>query len=299
MAQRSQDLASGKFVLRENAPYHEKMSLLIALLLALSAHADDTWDVQRETPVYQKSAADSRVSFVLQKGEKAYTAPSKNEDFWRLRVQRKGRWFQGYVRREDVAGPLNLPAIEHPRGDWGLGAGAEYTSLLQKGRSFQTDDQVQWATSDYKSLSAGPFFVTQWHYVDFWRLTLAVKKAHYSATATANVVGAQVKTIDVQQTFYSVLLQKAWMPLQRKNFYYGIGAEIAKAQSDTAKLGDSNLTTTTADYPTYFGPMIFWGGSLSLNQSISMYLEGRFEYIANQSPGIYGLEVALGLLYWP
>jgi hypothetical protein len=298
MAQCSQDLASGKFVLRANDPYHEKMSLLIAMLLTLSAHADDSYDVQRETPVYQKSSDDARVVFNLHPGEKAWTSPSKSEDFWRLRVQRKGRWYQGFVRREDVAGPLNLPA-HTARGNWGLGGGLEYTSLLQKGKSFETDDQVQYSTSDYKSLAIAPFFVGQWHYEDFWRLTLAQKKTHYTATATANVVGSSTKAVTLEQTFFSALLQKAWMPLERKSFYYGVGAEFAKATAVNVTLGSASLPTSSEDFPVYFGPMMFWGGSLSLNQSVSLYLEGRFEYIANQSPGIYSLEVALGLLYWP
>lgn len=273
----------------------EGMFLLFTLFLSIVHAQEAVYEIQRETPVYHKASFDSRVAFILHGGEKIVALPGKNPQFLRAKVQRKGKFFGGYVNRLDVTG--DVPA--HVRGEWGFGLGGEYTSLTQNSKTFETADEVQYTTTDYHSTSMAPLLTVQLHYVDFWRLTVANKRTHYTGSAKTNVSGAVAQSVDLQMNFWSALLEKAWMPFESKNFYLGAGVEVARANSITIKLGTNELTSSPSDIPTYLGVLAFAGGTLSLTQSLSLYGEGRFEYIANQQPAIHGLEAALGLVYWP
>jgi hypothetical protein len=174
-----------------------------------------------------------------------------------------------------------------------------YSYYVQKGKSFQTDDEVQYTTTDYTSTAFSPALVVQTDEQDFWRLTIAQKKTHYKAVATEDVVGTQPQGIDLQQTFLSALLQRAWTPHSMQKLYYGLGVEVAKATSVSLQLGARILPTASDDMPLYVGAQGFGGGEWPLTHSLSIYGEARLEYVMNQSPGILAAEAAVGLLYWP
>lgn len=272
------------------------MHLLLALFLTTRVSwADASLEVPRDTPVYQSTVPNARVLFYLHHSEHASQTPAPDPEFTRIRVNRKGKWYSGFVRIADVEEQGETPSGH----EWGLSLGGQYTSLMQKGKNFEANDSVQYSTTDYKSYETSGFVSVQMSQTDFWRLSVAQKKTHYQAFATTDVVGTPVKPIDLQQTFISGLLQKAWMPLRQKNLYFGLGIEVAKATSVTLMYGPSVLTTTSQDLPTYFGVLAFVGGRIHLTQSWSLFGEGRVEYIANQAPAIYGLEGALGLVFWP
>jgi len=276
------------------------MHLILALLLSAYSWADGALEITHNTAVYQATNEGARVLFNVEPGDEVSAVPAHDQNFWRVRVQRNGKWVGGYIRKSDLEDELTEPAVgASGKKTWGFGAGVIYTYYLQKGKSFQTDDQVTYTTTDYTSTMISPALVMQMDQRDFWRLTIAEKKTHFKATATEDVVGTQPQPIDLQQTFLSALLQKAWTMPSVPRLYYGLGVEASKATSVALQLGTRTLPTGSSDEPLYIGAQGFAGGTWSVGQSLSIYGELRFEYVMNQSPGILGAEGAVGLLYWP
>jgi len=265
------------------------MHLLLLLLLSFHAWADII-TIDREIPVYQSPADGARVLFYGRPGDTINTQPATDQ-YLKVKIGHKGK---GYIKKTEL-NPLGEVEAET---EWAFGGGLVFTSLQQKGKSFETSDEVQYTTSSYSSTGLAPFLVGQMGAKDFWRLTVAEKQTHYKSSASKNVPGDSTQSIDLQQTFISGLLQKAWNPAFAPKMYYGAGLELAKATAVNLKLGGSTLPTTSDDEPTYFGLQGFVGGEWSLSHSFSVYGEGRLEYIVNQSPAIYSYEVAAGLLYW-
>lgn len=272
------------------------MSFLITLLLGLTVHADEV-QIRKITPVYSQPAFDAAVKFNLRPGEKVTTTDTGSGDYLQIKLKRKGKTGTGYVLRHDLVGDARDEGVV--RKNWALGGGAGYISLSQGGKSFETDDQVHYTTSAYKATGISPFLTAQLYDQDFWRLTLALKRLNYTGTAITDVVGSKAQDVDLQYSFFSALLQKAWSPFASKMIYLGLGAEAAKATGVSLKLGNSTLATSSSDMPLYLGGLIFGGVDLSLGRSLSVFAEARYEYIANQTPAIMGLEAALGLLWWP
>jgi hypothetical protein len=271
----------------------DRMYLLFALLFAVSSRAETP-----TVPVYQSAAPGAHLLFYLEPDEEISKSPASDEGYWRIRVRRKDKWLTGFVRKSDLEGE---PAADGDtfRRKWGFGGGLEYTSLDQKGKSFQTDDQVQYTTTDYKSAMLAPFVTLQMNERDFWRLTVAEKKTNYTSTASTNIVGSPPQSVNLQQTFVSLLLQKAWNPDFAPKSYFGLGTEVAQATAVALQLGGAALPTDSSDLPLYVGAQVFAGGQWPLGRYLSIFGEGRIEYIVNQTPGILSLEASVGLLYWP
>ena len=274
------------------------MHLLFALLIALACQADDKVVIEVETPVYKTTAPGARVLFYLHPGDSAATSPANNPNYVKVRGKLNGKPYVGFLQRGDLISEDLRETMAGADSTWGFGGGGQYISLLQKGKSFTTDDQVQYTTTDYTSNSVAPFLAVQMNAFNFWRLTIAQKKTHFVGSAKTNVANAS-KDVDLQQTFYSLLLQKAWLVPGSKRFYFGVGAEAAKATAVALILGGVTLPTGSQELPFYLNVLVFGGRTFPLNPSLSLYGEARLGYIANQSPGILDMEVVAGLMYWP
>ena len=72
-----------------------------------------------------------------------------------------------------------------------------------------------------------------------------------------------------------------------------------KATSVRLTLNSAELPTTSQDLPIYLGVGGCIGGQWIFLDRFSLFSEVRLQVIANQSPVIYGIEAAGGLLYWP
>jgi hypothetical protein len=277
----------------------EKMHLLFAWLFCLSASADSTLTAPREISVYQGPESDAKVLFHIRKGEKIRTG-TETGGYIRVQVKRGGKFYGGFADEIE----LESHEAETWSGDqifsgrvFGFGGGAEYTYLRQGGKSFQTTDQVMYTTSTYVSTMAAPFISIQMGHENFWRLSGALKRTHYTGSASTNIVGAVKQDVILEQTFFSGLLQHAWT--MASGFYGGAGVELAKATSVKLSLGGQELPTTSSDLPIYFGFQGFGGYAGNFSKTLSWFGEARVEAILNQSPTIYSIEATLGFLYWP
>jgi hypothetical protein len=268
------------------------MHLVLTLLLTASAaFADRIVVIPHEADVLNAPAVDSSVLLRVKAGERVAVAKDRTGGFYRVRLKQEGVVLTGYMA------PIDLGLADLSPRPWGFGGGAVYSALFQKGKNFTTDDSVQYTTTEYKSTSVSPFLTLQVHDDDFWRLTLAYKKAHFRTTASTDVIGSSAQPVTLDETFLSALLQGGWTPFKQHAFYLGGGAEVAKAIAIDLKMGGSNLTTTAQDEPIYLGLQAFLGGQWFFGP-VSVFVEARYEGILNQAPIIYDLEAAGGILFW-
>lgn len=272
------------------------MYVLFVLLGFRAAWAEPTiHPVRFETPVYEAPQPGSKVLFYLHVGETISITSPHPLDFLEIRVKRKGKRRRGFVKKIDLEESHRAPRVER---QWGVGSGYQYAALTQKGRSFTTDDQVEYKTTEYKSTMNSVLFMVQWKPENFWRLSLAMKKTTFVGSASNSVTGS-VQAIELKQTFYSALLQRAWNPLPWKFFYLGAGGEIAKATSQELKFSGQTLAITDTPLPTYIGLMGFLGAQVKALDSMSVFMEAGYEMIMNQSPSISEYAVSVGIMYWP
>jgi hypothetical protein len=263
------------------------------------ANAQTILKAPREIPVYQSTMDDPRVIFYLRKGEPVSVAPARHPEYYEIRVNRNGKARAGYIQKlevEEFEQKVNVYDVGGTK-SWALALGGQYTSLTQGSKSFDTQEPVHYTTTQFKSSASSIFVSVQMDYNDFWRLTLAQKKTHYTSTARDNV-STRVQNINLEQTFVSVLLQKAWCPFQWKLWYFGLGLEAAKATAVSLKLDAVEVPTTSDNMPLYLGGQLFVGAHVLLAKTFSLFTEFRYEQIVNQSPPISGLEISLGFLYW-
>lgn len=265
------------------------MHLFLAWLFCALAQADTFVVVPDQTAIYQTPSEDAALLFYVPAGEKIRVVEEELDGFSKVRAKSLGKWRVGYVHDTDLVQSSN----------WGVGAGLQYSHMQQAGKAFQGGDDVKWQTSSYVSSSISPFLTAQFGRLDFWRLSLALHKTDYLFSATKNIFGTTAQDFTLQQSFISILLQRAWNPFGWRSLYIGIGGEVWKATSVKLATLGSEIPTTTQDRPTYFGAQAFVGFQHSLLKSISAYGEARFEMVANQTPAVFIIEGTAGLLYWP
>lgn len=302
MARRSQGQGSSRFpVLGSQMRLgnlqwsHVRYFCLFLLLIGgFAASATEFGVAPEDAPVYHEASIDSTVLFQLEKGERiAILKKDEAGGFLRIAAKRNGKWRSGYIEFTEIE-PYVAPKVPN----WGLGGGVEYDYLTQGGRSFETNDQIQWTTSKFTSTGTSPFLTLQYKRDDFYRLTLAYKLTHFTSATTTNVVGPGTQPVNLQHTFLSALLQKAWTPFKKRPLYVGVGVEAAEAIAVSLNIGGTQIQTSSQDLPFYLGLQGFVGGQWSLGSSVSLFLEGRFQAIVDQSPIIYDYEPAAGLLIW-
>ncbi len=270
------------------------LSILTVLLLGQTAGAVQ---IHSDLPVYRTAEPEALVVYTLRKGDSIETEAELTDlDYLQVHFKVGGKLRKGYIKQSDFE--RSLQVLSGPS-DWGIGVGGEYTSLSQKGKNFEAADQVQYTTTNYQSNTFSPFLTLQWKRQGFWRFTLATKKTQFTAMATSNITGAKAQTVELDESFISGLLQKAWKPFAFPGVYVGLGGEFAKATSLKLYLGGTSVPTEPSDQPTYIGVQGFVGMDWTMSHSVTVFTELRYEGIFNQFPTIYMIEVAVGGYFWP
>ena len=273
------------------------MLLLLGFFFCLNnaGAADIEWlNMPKAVPVYTKPLEGASLLVMTKEGERI-AVRKRGSIYTRVQVKRAGKWRVGYVFSSD----LESPDVVTSRGEFGFGAGGMYSYLKHAGKDFETDDQVQYSTEDFTSSSFSPFFLVQYGQQDFWRFIFTYRLTAYTSSASTDLPGASGRTLTLDHTMYSVILQKMWTPFSKPNVYYGFGLEASKAGDAELVLGGINLPVASEDLPTYLGGHAALGGQLDFGRSLSAFAELRLGGFMNQTPFILSAEVALGMLFWP
>jgi hypothetical protein len=271
------------------------MSFLLWLLIGPLAWSQIQWmeAPDNHLPIFAKPSSSSRVLYYTNEGEELGVR-SKTGDFTKIQVKRSGKWRAGYIYTRDLLS--QKPAAT--TSGLGVGGGVMYSYLQQGSKSFETEDQVQYQTSDFTSTALSFDFALQYGRRDFWRLIGAYRRTDYSTTARTNV-SATSNDVRVQHSMVSVAGQKVWNFGKSDALYFGAGAEFARALSATVKVGNSNVPTSDEDLPTYMGVQGILGLQFKMGSSLSCFAEFRPLLYLNQSPMVMGAELVVNALYWP
>lgn len=271
-----------------------EMPSIFILLLALigSMARAEVIELPSGAVVYERPTPEARVLARLKSGSKVSIGGRNIGGFRKVRFKRSGRLVEGYVLSE----ALQTPDIDPPSLGWG--GGMMLSNLAQAGKSFSTQDQVTYTTSNYSSQAVFPALHLQWGLdTGFWRFSAFQRTVHFKTSAKTDVIGASDLPVIVEHKFFSASVQKAW-PLFTK-FYYGVGLEFSKASSTKVTLSGRDLQTSDEDMPVYMGVQALSGFQSLIMGRFSFFAEAHILAIANQSPMIFGYEAVAGLLYWP
>jgi len=248
--------------------------------------------------VFQRPNEESKVLFYLEAGQRVDILGSAGPDdeYFKVRVERGKKLRVGYIPQIAMESGQNevVKVSDAPATVWYWGGGAQVSHITQKSRTFETDDEVNHATTDYTSRSASPFLSIQYRDRDFWRLTLAYKTIQYKATAISDVGTSADKDVSLKYDMISLMLARVYMPFSTPVFYIGGGVGMERAISVQLKLGGQTLPTTGEDKPTYYLAELITGGRFKLGQRNQLHLEVRGGVAANQSPLVYQVEAAIG-----
>jgi hypothetical protein len=268
------------------------MSFLFWLLTGPLAWSQVNWTEApgNHIPIFAKPSSSARVLYYTNEGEDLGIR-GRSGDFTKVQVKRLGKWKGGYIYSRDLL--KQKPAGTTDSG-LGAGAGAMYTYLQQGSKSFETEDQVTYQTTDFTSTALSFDFALQFGRKDFWRLLGAYRRTDYTTTARTNV-SATAKEVEVQHSMVSLAGQKVW----GESFYFGLGAEVSKALSATVAIAGSSVPTSDQDLPTYMGVQGILGVQFKMGSSLSWFAELRPLVYVNQSPMVMGGELVLNALYWP
>ncbi len=274
------------------------MSFLLWLWLGCSALAQIAWleAPENNIPVYAKPQANARVLYYTNEGERL-AIRSKHGEFTKVQIRRGGKWRVGYAYSYDLEEGSEERRRSAATSNLGVGAGALYTHLQQGSKSFETEDQVQYQTTNFTSGAMSFGLALQFGRTDFWRLLATYRRTEYKTTATTNVSTAG-REVEIEHTMASGGLQRVWN-LRWDALYIGAGVEVARALATTVKIAGSDVPTSDQDFPTYVGVQGVLGLQFPLPGSFSLFLEARPLAYVNQSPIVMGTEVAASLLYWP
>jgi len=278
-------------------PYHRGMVILLSLLCAFGlAQAQNTsLLLPKAAPVYAQPKSEARLLFMAKEGERVVVR-KKGPRYSSVEIRRGGQWKTGFILNSDL---VRETSWGRPRGDFGMGGGGLYSYFRHAGKSFETDDQVQYTTTEFTSTAASPFVLIQFFHEDFWRLILTYRRTDFESSASTNVPGARPRELRLQHTMFSAIIQKMWTPLKSKNWYSGLGVEVSRATEAHLVLGANQLPVASEDLPTYFGGHLAMGAQLDLRWRLSLFTELRVTGYFNQDPMVFGAEVGAGLIYWP
>lgn len=269
------------------------MSFLLWLLIGSKALAQVTWSEApaNHIPIFAKPSSSARVLYYTNEGEELGLR-GKTGEFTKVQVKRQGKWRAGYLYSRDLLKEKSSAAVS----GLGAGGGVMYSYLTQGGKSFETEDQVRYETTDFKSTALSFDFLLQFKRKNFWRLIGAYRKTAYTTTAKTNVSAVQ-KDVEVQHSMVSVAAQRVWNLSDA--LYFGIGVEAARALSATVSISGSSVPTSDEDLPTYMGVMGIAGVQFKMGASLSAFAELRPLFYVNQSPMVMGAELVVNALYWP
>lgn len=270
------------------------MAVIFILALGLWAHADDyTWmRAPADIAVYKTPTAGAQPVYTVGVDERMQIG-SRTNGYRRVLVYRGSRWRTGYVSIDDLE---RMGSVSF--GEWGLGFSFFHSSLTQAGRTFKTEDEVQYVTSDYKGSSSFPALVAQVGRNSFWRFLLIPRTTDYSGAATSSVSGSAQKKISLRHSMVSAALQKGWTAKWFRPLYWVLGLEVARAMKTELTFDGLNVPTTGVNNPLYVIPHTVVGMQFNLVGNLLFNVEGRFSAVPNQSPLVYGWEFSSSLLYW-
>ncbi len=265
-------------------------------------------EVTYQTPVFQRPSEESKVLFYLNPKEQFRYKPARSaeEEFVKIAIQRKGKLRVGYIpqialseqdtelERDSAEG--GSPEARPEDGSWLWGGGLQWSRYVQKSRSFATEDNVQYRTSDYRSQGLSPFLSLQYQDMNFWRLSFAYKPIKYKATSTTDVNMSRQEALTLDYNMASFLLQRSYSPFDWPGFYLGLGLGLERALSTKLTLDSAVLPTGSEDLATYYIVQVFTGGRLKLGKSMSLFTEARLGFVTSQSPSVLQVEATLGLL---
>lgn len=271
------------------------MLAILSLVLGWSlASAEVRWVyLPKASPIYASARSEARLLFIASEGEKV-AVRQQGGLYSRVSVKRDGKWRHGYILSSDLKARGS-----GPRGNFGFGGGGIFTHLQHGGKSFETEDQVQYETEDFTSTSFSPFILAQYLKENFWRLILAYRQTDYTSSAITDIPNAVPRDLELQHFMYSGTIQKMWTPLAKPNLYFGLGLEVSRTSEVHLALGGQELPVASEDLPTYFGGHLAVGFQQDIWNGFSFFVEGRGLLYVNQSPIILGAEIAGGLMYWP
>jgi hypothetical protein len=272
------------------------MSFLLGLLLSAAAWAQTSWIEApvNHIPVFAKPSNEARVLYYTNEGEQIGIL-GRSGAYTKVKVNRNGKWRAGFIYTRDLAPGGRREA---PVKGFGFGGGAQVTYLQQWAKSFVTEDQVNYTTSEFTSMSFSPALGMQSARKNFWRLLVAYRRTDFTGTARTDVSGSAARDVSIQHAMISGAFQKAWSS-KSGVLYYGLGVEISKAMTATVSIGGVDIPTTDEDLPTYFGAMAFGGLQFSFGRKFTLFIEARPLVYVNQDPMVMGLEGAAQLLFWP
>ncbi len=274
------------------------MRLIFYLLLfsSVAAFAESTGTVTFKTPVYQRPNEESRVLFYIEPGESLILlAEAATDGFMPMRIIRAGKWRKGYVPEVALSGVVTNDRKAWTESKWAIGGGLNLTYLLQKSRSFETEDQVRYTTSDFSSTAYGAGLFVQYKEEDFWRFSLSYKLTNFKGTANTNVTGDTIKAVSMKHSMVSGLLEKVYTPFNGHRFYLGGGLEVSKAIAISIVLDSSVLPTTSQNLPVYIVGEGIVGNVWKVGRDYSLFAVARAGIIPNQAPPIFQYEIAIGL----
>lgn len=252
--------------------------------------AGEILSLPRPATVYARPSPEAKVLTQLKAFTRVSVGTKDFGGFRKVRFKAGGKVRTGYILND-------VFQMEEARREWGFAGGFFMSSLKQGGKSFVTEDEVTYKTTEYASSTFFPFISIQYGlHEGFWRLSGYMRTAAFSTTATTDVSSIS-QEVKVESRFLAGSLQRAW-PLYSRYLYVGGGAELAKAISTSVKIAGQELTIPEGSEPVYFGIQGFLGAHFFISQNLSLHTEGQFLIIANQKPMILGFEALLGLYYW-
>lgn len=273
------------------------MNLLLALGLALCAQAADfSWQTApRELVVRKEPLEGARVLFYIPPGDRLMVGPEV-KGFRKIRIRSEGKLKAGYVALAQLA-PRDWREGAS-EADWAIGPSLSYAQLVQSNKAFTTPDQVQYVTTDYVSSTIFPLVTAQLGRTSFWRLQAIWRQVQFKFTARSNVDN-QSRDVELTHRMLGLALQKGWTAEFFRPLYGAVGVEGDRALSTNLKMNGSELETDSSNKPFYLALHAIGGLHFMFSERWSLYFEGRYNWVANQSPVLTGTDFSLALLYWP
>jgi len=212
----------------------------------------------------------------------------------KVKVKIQGKVRTGYILTRDLSA-TELPAER----DWAFGLGASIGQLSQRGKTFETEDQVRYETTKYISQTTSPFLIAQHGQKNFWRVALVWRIANFSGQAANSVSPTASKELNVRHQMFGLTFDRTWNLLSWwPPFYIGLGAEISRATSTRVRLGEQTLPTSSQDKPVYLGGRVLVGAGFTFWDRFYAFTEFRVSAFPNQSPTVYGYEPAAAVMMW-
>ncbi len=276
------------------------MQLVLILFCALFAQASENvwWKAPGELLILKAPTEGAAVLYKAVEGEKIQVGASQN-GYRKVFIYRESKWYSGYVSTKQLYATTAEKKEDLTLKGWGLGGGWVLSRLRQEKKSFVTQDGVQYETEDFQSTTNFPLIAVQIGRSDFWRVQVLMREAHYVSTAKTDVNFTLEKDVQLRHRMLGVAIQKGVYGAVIPGFFVAAGAEFAKSLDTQLEMNGVAVPTEAANSPLYSAIHLVSGIHLDLSRHLNLNIEGRLNWIPNQTPVIVGGEVSLALVYWP